>query len=49
MIAACVLICSGIEAGDALARIKTARGLTVPDTGEQREWVMAFGRTYERR
>ena len=49
MIAACALICSGIEAGDALARIKTARGLTVPDTDEQREWVMAFGRTYERR
>jgi len=49
MIAACALICSGIEAGDALARIKTARGLTVPDTDEQREWVMMFGRTYERR
>src|SRR5215204_6272166 len=32
MIAACALICSGIEASDALARIKTARGLTVPDT-----------------
>ena len=49
MIAACALICSGIEAGDALARIKAARGLTVPDTDEQREWVMMFGRTYERR
>jgi protein-tyrosine phosphatase len=49
MIAACVLICSGIEASDALARIKAARGLTVPDTDEQREWIMAFGKTYERR
>jgi hypothetical protein len=49
MIAACALICSGIEASEALARIKTARGLTVPDTDEQRDWIMAFGRTYERR
>ena len=49
MIAACALICSGIEASEALARIKTARGLAVPDTDEQRDWIMAFGRTYERR
>ena len=48
MIAACALICSGIEASDALARIKAARGLTVPDTDEQRDWIMAFGKTYER-
>ncbi|MEH2554892.1 protein-tyrosine phosphatase [Bradyrhizobium algeriense] len=48
MIAACALICSGIEANDALARIKAARGLTVPDTDEQRDWIMAFGKTYER-
>ena len=49
MIAACALICLGIEAGDALARIKNARGLMVPDTDEQRDWIMAFGRTYGRR
>jgi predicted protein tyrosine phosphatase len=49
MIAACALICLGIEASDALARIKTARGLTVPDAEEQRDWIIAFGRTYERR
>jgi len=49
MIAACALICSGIEASDALARIKNARGLTVPDTDEQRDWIMAFGKAYERR
>ena len=46
MIAACALICSGIEAGDALALIKEARGLSVPDTDEQRYWIEAFGRTY---
>ena len=49
MIAACALICSGVEPHDALTRIKNARGLTVPDTDEQRDWIMAFGRTYEKR
>lgn len=43
-IAACALICLGIDAGEALALIKDARGLTVPDTEEQRDWIMAFGR-----
>jgi protein-tyrosine phosphatase len=48
MIAACALICSGVEASDALERIKDARGLTVPDTDEQRDWIITFGKTYER-
>jgi hypothetical protein len=46
MIAACALICSGIEGRDALARIKEARGLTVPDTDEQRDWILAFGKMH---
>ena len=46
MIAACALICWGIEASDALARIKDARGLTVPDTDEQRDWIISFGAMY---
>ncbi|WP_430516730.1 dual specificity protein phosphatase family protein [Bradyrhizobium yuanmingense] len=45
VIAACVLIYSGIEAEDALALIRTSRGLVVPDTDEQRDWVAAFGGT----
>jgi len=44
MIAACAMICSGIEAGEALALIREARGVIVPDTDEQRDWVVAFGR-----
>jgi protein-tyrosine phosphatase len=48
MIAACALICSGIEASDALARIQAARGLTVPDTDEQHDWIMGFGRAYQK-
>jgi protein-tyrosine phosphatase len=47
MIAASALIRSGIEASDALARIKEARGLSVPDTDEQRDWIEAFGRTHQ--
>jgi protein-tyrosine phosphatase len=43
LIAACVLIHSGIEAKAALALIREARGLDVPDTEEQRDWVIAFG------
>jgi hypothetical protein len=44
MIAAGALICSGIEAAEALTLIKAARGVIVPDTEEQREWIIAFGR-----
>jgi protein-tyrosine phosphatase len=44
VIAACALICSGMEADRALALIKDARGVSVPDTEEQRDWVIAFGK-----
>lgn len=42
VIAACALICSGIEAKQALELIGASRGLIVPDTDEQRDWVVAF-------
>jgi protein-tyrosine phosphatase len=45
MIAACTLICSGIGAEDALALIQQSRGLRVPDTDEQRDWILAFARS----
>jgi hypothetical protein len=32
MIAACTMICAGVEATDALSRIEAARGVRVPDT-----------------
>ena len=44
IIAACAMICFGKKAEQALASIKEARGLTVPDTEEQRKWVIAFER-----
>ena len=43
LIAAGVLICSGLSADDAFRLISIARGIDVPDTEAQREWVMAFG------
>jgi protein-tyrosine phosphatase len=49
IIAASALICSGIKAGDALALIKEARGVSVPDTEEQRDWILTFGKTYRAR
>jgi protein-tyrosine phosphatase len=46
VMAACALIHLGIEAEEALARIKAARGVSVPDTDEQHDWVVAFGRIH---
>jgi protein-tyrosine phosphatase len=46
VIAACTLICSGIGAEEALALIGASRGLIVPDTDEQRDWVVAFGKAH---
>jgi protein-tyrosine phosphatase len=47
LIAACVQVCLGVEALQALSLIREARGVSVPDTEEQREWIMAFGRTFK--
>jgi protein-tyrosine phosphatase len=43
VLAACVLICLGIEAAVALDMIAEARGTEVPETEEQRQWVLDFG------
>lgn len=40
--AACALIHLGWTAADALAAIEAARGLQVPDTAEQREWILKY-------
>ena len=44
VIAACLLVFSGIEPEMAFQRISAARGCTVPETSEQRDWVIAFAR-----
>lgn len=40
LLAASLLIAAGEEAGGVWSRIETARGVPVPDTAEQRDWVM---------
>ena len=45
LLAACVLVTAGESAGTAFHHIKSARGLPVPDTLEQRDWVAAFARS----
>ncbi len=45
IIAACLLVLSGMDPESALRRIGTARGCCVPDTEEQREWVTRFATT----
>jgi protein-tyrosine phosphatase len=42
VIAACTLICLGSEAAAALDLISKVRGVRVPDTDAQRDWVVAF-------
>jgi len=44
IMAACVLALCGIDAERALALITKARGLNVPDTDEQRDWLIAFAK-----
>ncbi len=42
VIAACALIRAGLSADTAFAGIARARGVSVPDTDEQRDWVALF-------
>ena len=42
LLAACVLVTSGVSAETAFQQISTARGRSVPDTVEQKNWVAAF-------
>ena len=42
LLAAAVLILRGMRAEDAFAKISHARGVLVPDTIEQRNWIATF-------
>ena len=42
LIAACVLVISGESPKNAFEHIEAARGVSVPDTAEQKEWVISF-------
>jgi len=42
LIAACLLVRKGLSPGAAVDKISVARGVTVPETEEQREWIDHF-------
>ncbi len=44
LVAASVLCLLGVEAEEAMRRLSEARGFTVPETAEQREWVLELAR-----
>lgn len=44
LLAACVLAVSGVDPASAWERLAVSRGCVVPDTTEQREWVVRFVR-----
>lgn len=44
-LAACVLILLGVDGDIALDMIAAARGLEVPETEAQRQWVLGFSQT----
>ena len=44
LVAACVLVTSGESAKSAFEHIELARRAPVPDTTEQKEWVISFAR-----
>ena len=39
LVAACLLVRSGMSPGAAVEKVSTARGIPVPETEEQREWI----------
>jgi protein-tyrosine phosphatase len=42
MAAACVLVMNGVEPAAAIARVSSARGLPIPETSRQREWIERY-------
>ena len=48
VVTSCVLVCLGYDAENALALTSGARGVSVPETREQRDYVMSFRPTRRR-
>ncbi|HKZ78214.1 MAG TPA: hypothetical protein VJ124_07800 [Pyrinomonadaceae bacterium] len=44
IIASAILVLAGVEPERSLKIVAKARGMTVPETQEQRDWVMSFGK-----
>jgi protein-tyrosine phosphatase len=46
LVGACLLVSRGIDAKSAIDRISTARGIAVPETAEQRQWIDFFAGSF---
>jgi protein-tyrosine phosphatase len=44
LIAACLLVLTGMDPETAFQRVSAARGVSVPETPEQRDWVIEFSK-----
>jgi protein-tyrosine phosphatase len=42
LVAACLLIKSGMSPGAAVEAVSAARGVSVPETAEQRDWIERY-------
>jgi len=45
LVAACLLITKGLSPGAAIDSLSAARGLPIPETSEQRQWVDRYAAT----
>ena len=45
LVAICLLVLSGIEPAAAIDRVGAARGCSVPETAEQRRWIVDFAKS----
>ena len=45
LVAACLLVTKGFDAGAAIKRLSAARGTPVPETAEQRRWIDHYAST----
>lgn len=48
VLAACLLVLSGMSPESAFERLSASRGVPVPETSEQREWVEGFAAEFAR-
>jgi protein-tyrosine phosphatase len=48
LMAACLLVCAGMTPEQACNQLTQARGCPVPETAEQRAWIVAFSQQHNR-
>jgi protein-tyrosine phosphatase len=46
LVAACLLLTKGLDAETAVKQLSAARGLSIPETSEQRHWIDRYANTF---